>query len=53
MDHRVRVRRIGDAEKRKWIAELKAKAMSDDVRCVLDTMDRKIRQKRFYYSFGP
>lgn len=53
VNHRIRARRIGDAEKRKWIAELKAKAESDDVRCVLDTMDRKISQKRFYWSYGP
>lgn len=28
-------------------------ARSSEVRCALDTMARKIMQKKFYYSYGP
>jgi hypothetical protein len=53
VDRRIRGRLIGDTAKLRWIAELREVARSREVRCALDSMERKIRQKKFYYSYGP
>jgi hypothetical protein len=32
---------------------IRVRRVGDEVRCVLDTMDRKIRYKSLYFSYGP